>query len=157
MGFSHSSVGKESACQAEDPGSIPESGRSPGEGNGNPLQYSCLKNPMARGAWWALVHGVTTVGHDLVTKPPPPCRPEQKYISCSYMSPLLLLPSVFFSIRVFSNELVFTSGDQSIGVSALASLHIYYISNFSLASWKSPYTRLASIFELFVGSDFTVP
>ena len=41
-----------------DAGSIPESGRSPGEGNGNPLQYSCLGNPMGRGAWWATVHGV---------------------------------------------------------------------------------------------------
>ena len=44
------------------------SGRSPGEGNGNPLQYSCLKNPMDRGTWQARVQGVTRVGHDLVTK-----------------------------------------------------------------------------------------
>ena len=50
---------KESACNAGDLGSIPGSGRSPGEGNGNPLQYSCLENPMDRGAWWATVHGVT--------------------------------------------------------------------------------------------------
>ena len=50
--------GKESACNGGDPGSIPESGRSPGEGNGNPLQYSCLENSMERGAWWSLVHGV---------------------------------------------------------------------------------------------------
>ena len=50
MGFSHSSVGKESACNAGDPGSISGSERSPGEGNGNPLQYSCLENPMVRGA-----------------------------------------------------------------------------------------------------------
>ena len=48
-----------SACNAGDPGSIPGSGRSPGEGNGNPLQYSCLENPMEGGAWWATVHGVT--------------------------------------------------------------------------------------------------
>ena len=48
---------KESTCSAGDPGSIPESGRSPGEGNGNPFQYSCLEN--SRGAWWAPVHGVT--------------------------------------------------------------------------------------------------
>ena len=47
-----------SACNVEDLGSIPGSGRSPGEGNGNPLQYSCLENPMDRGAWWATVHGV---------------------------------------------------------------------------------------------------
>ena len=47
-----------SAWNAGDPGSIPESGRSPGEGNGNPLQYSCLENPMEGGGWWATVHGV---------------------------------------------------------------------------------------------------
>jgi len=67
-----SSVGKESACNAGDLGSIPRSGRSPGGGNGNPLQYSCLENPMNRGAWQATVYRVTRVGHDLVTKPPPP-------------------------------------------------------------------------------------
>ena len=71
MGFPHSSVGKESACNAGDPGSIPRSGRSPGDGNGNPIQYSCLENPMNRGAWQATVHGVARVRHDLVTKPPP--------------------------------------------------------------------------------------
>ena len=47
-----------SGCNAGDLGSIPGSGRSPGEGNGNPLQYSCLENPMDGGAWWAIVHGV---------------------------------------------------------------------------------------------------
>ena len=47
-----------SACNAGDPGSNPGLGRSPGEGSGNPLQYSCLENPMDRGAWWAAVHGV---------------------------------------------------------------------------------------------------
>ena len=57
--FPSGSVSKESACYSRDPGSIPGSGRSPGEGNGNPLQYSCLENPMDRGAWWATVHGVT--------------------------------------------------------------------------------------------------
>ena len=50
------SVGKESACNAGDLGSIPGSGRSPGEGNANPLQDSCLENPMDRGAWRATVH-----------------------------------------------------------------------------------------------------
>ena len=55
---------KESACNAGDPGSIPGSGRSPGEGNGKPLQYSCLENPIDRGAWQAAVHGVARVGHD---------------------------------------------------------------------------------------------
>jgi len=69
MGFPHSSVGKESACNARDLGLIPGSGRSPGKGNGSSLQYSCLENPMDRGAWQAIVHGVARVGHDLVTKP----------------------------------------------------------------------------------------
>ena len=52
------SDGKESACNARDPGSIPGLGRSPGEGNGNSLQYSCVENPMDRGAWQAAVHRV---------------------------------------------------------------------------------------------------
>ena len=70
MGFPRSSVGKESACNAGDLGLIPGLGRSPGEGNSKPLQYSCLKNPMGRGAWQATVYGVARVGQDLVTKPP---------------------------------------------------------------------------------------
>ena len=53
MGFPHSSVGKEFACNAGDLGSIPGLGGSLGEGNGNPFQYSCLENPMDRGAWQA--------------------------------------------------------------------------------------------------------
>ena len=55
----HSSVGKEPACNAGDLGSIPGSGRSPGEGNGNALQYSCLENPMDKAAWQATVHDMT--------------------------------------------------------------------------------------------------
>ena len=58
-GFPGGSAGKESACKAEDPGSIPGLGRFPGEGNGYPLQYSCLKNSMDRGAWRATVHRIT--------------------------------------------------------------------------------------------------
>ena len=62
MDFPGGASGKDlpaSAGDIRDLGSIPGSGRSPGEGNGNPLQYSCLENPMDRGAWWATVHGVT--------------------------------------------------------------------------------------------------
>ena len=70
--FPSGSVGKESACNAGDQGLIPGLGGSSGEGNGNPLQYSCLENPMDRGAWQATVHGVARVGHDLASKPPPP-------------------------------------------------------------------------------------
>ena len=57
-GFIDGSDGRESAYNVGDLGSIPGSGRSPGEGNGNPLQYSCLENFMDRGAWQATVHGV---------------------------------------------------------------------------------------------------
>ena len=59
MCFPGASNGKESACNAGDLCSIPGSGRYPGEGNGNPLQYSCLENSMDKGTWWATVHGVT--------------------------------------------------------------------------------------------------
>ena len=66
-------------------GLIPGSGRSPGEGNGNPLQYPCLENPMDRGAWWATVHRVSRVRHDLATKPPnlatkPPNHQEEGHL-----------------------------------------------------------------------------
>ena len=59
MSFPDDSVGKEAACNVEDSSSIPGSGRSPGEGNGNPLHYSCLDKAMDRGAWWATVRGLT--------------------------------------------------------------------------------------------------
>ena len=58
-GFPDGSDSTESTCQAGDLGSVPGSGRSPGEGNGNPLQYSCLENSMGRESWQATVHGVT--------------------------------------------------------------------------------------------------
>ena len=59
VGAPGGSDAEESACWAGDLGSIPGSGRSPGGGNGKPLQYSCLENPLDRGAWWAPVRGVT--------------------------------------------------------------------------------------------------
>ena len=58
-GFPDSLNSKEYACNAGDPGLIPGSGRSPGEGNGNPIQYSCLEKSIDRGAWQATIHGVT--------------------------------------------------------------------------------------------------
>ena len=58
LGFPGGSDSKESSCNAGDPGLIPTSGRSPREGNGNPCHYSCLKNSMDRGAWWATVQGI---------------------------------------------------------------------------------------------------
>ena len=66
---------KESMCNAGDLASISGSGRSSGERNGSPLQYSCLGNPMDRRVWWATVHGVTRVRHNLLTKQQPP--PDQ--------------------------------------------------------------------------------
>ena len=85
-GFLAGLVGKESACNAGDDlgtgdkGLIPGLGRSPGEGNGNPRQYSCLEKPMDRGAWWAIVHEVVRVGHDLATQPRP--HGQQHYSLC---------------------------------------------------------------------------
>ena len=67
MGFSGDTVGENLPAYARDLGTIPGLGRSPGGGNGNPLQSSCLKNPMDRGAWWATVHGIFSrqrVGYD---------------------------------------------------------------------------------------------
>ena len=68
MGLPGGSVVKNPPANAGNTGSIPGSGRFPGEGHGNPLQYSCMGNPMDTGAWWATVHGVTRVTHDLATK-----------------------------------------------------------------------------------------
>ena len=73
---------------------IPGWGRSPGEGKGNPLQYSCLEKPMDRGSWQALVHGVARVRHNLGTKPPPPPRfvivflPRSKHLLTSRLQSL---------------------------------------------------------------------
>ena len=52
------------AGSIRDVGTVPGSGRFPGEGHGNPLHYSCVENPLARGAWWAIVHGVARIGHN---------------------------------------------------------------------------------------------
>jgi len=67
MDFPGSLMVKNLPANAGDTGSIPGSGRSPGGGHGNPVQYSCLENPMDREAWWSTIHGVTRVGHDLAT------------------------------------------------------------------------------------------
>ena len=68
LGFLGGSVCKQSACNAGDTGSILGSGRSPGGGHGNPLQYSGLENPRHRGAWWATVHGVAKSWTQLITQ-----------------------------------------------------------------------------------------
>ena len=84
MTGTNSSVGKESACNAGDLGSIPGLGRSSGEGNGNPLQYSSLENPTERGPWQVTVHGVTRVRQDLATKK------REKYLGRAILSLLCL-------------------------------------------------------------------
>ena len=103
--FPNSSVGKETVCSAGDLGSIPGSGRSPGKGNGNPLQYSCLENPMDRGAWQATVHGVARVGHNLATKPPPEmCWKRNGYSlwhAINFCSAFLLTIPIYLKIQCF--------------------------------------------------------
>ena len=93
---------KESTCNVGDPGLIPGLGRSPGEGNGNPLQYSCLGNPMDGGAWQTTVHGMAksqTWWSDFTVTftSTESVMPSNHLILC-------YLPSIFPSIRVFSNE-----------------------------------------------------
>ena len=68
LGYPGGSDSKESACNAGDLGSVPESGRSPGGENGYPLQYSSLENPTDRGAWWAAVYGVANMIEQLTLK-----------------------------------------------------------------------------------------
>ena len=72
MDFPGDSVIKNLPANTGDVGSIPGSGRSPGEGNGNLFQYSCLENSMDRGTWWATVPGVPGIVHNLVAKQQPP-------------------------------------------------------------------------------------
>ena len=95
MSFPHSSASKESVCNAGDLDSIPGLGRAPGDGNGNPVQYYCLENPMDRGARQATVHGVTKVWHILATKP----APYIKYIANE---------NLLYGIRNYTQYLVIT-------------------------------------------------
>ena len=77
MGFPGGTVVQNPPANAEDVSSVPGSGRSPGVGNGSPLQYSCLENPKDRGVWQATAYGVARVGHDLASKPPPQSQISQ--------------------------------------------------------------------------------
>ena len=98
LGFPCSSVGKESAYNAGDLGSIPGLGRSPGEGNGNPLQYSCLENLMDRAAWQATVHVIARIGHDLVTKLPLVTESVQLTV-CSLVEGYMLQTNMYIKLK----------------------------------------------------------
>ena len=76
------------AGDIRDVGSVPELGRSPGEGHGNPLQYSCLENPMDRGAWWATVHKVAK------------SQTQLKQLSIHTLIPLRSLSHLFLTLTV---------------------------------------------------------
>ena len=97
---------KESASIVRDPGSIPGSGRSPGEGNGNPLQYSCLENPMDRGAWQTTIHGITESDTTQRLLLPSPCLISR--MASSYMRELVCvtvmlprsIPALLISMRM---------------------------------------------------------
>ena len=84
---------QETACSTGDPSSIPGSERLPGEGNSNPLHYSCLENPMEREAWRATVPGVRRVRHDLMTKPH--MFPAPGDLPNPGIDPMSLVPSAF--------------------------------------------------------------
>ena len=90
-GFPGSSAGKESSRSSGDPSSIPGLGGSPGEGNGNPLQYSCLENPTDRGACWAIIHGVAK-RHDGVNNAATTAGSRRVWVINPHVS-LLTLPS----------------------------------------------------------------
>ena len=82
---------KESACNAGDLGLIPGSGRSPGEGNGNTLQYSCLENPMDGGAWWSTVHGVAKSQSDFAFTFPSLTYSSQLSLACFHLQVVMVL------------------------------------------------------------------
>ena len=101
------SDGKESTCKAQDPGSISGSGRSPRRGNGNPLQSSCLGNPLDRGAWWATVHGVARGQTQLGSGAHPhSIDPALIQEPCIHTKPLRCSVS---SINVFKGEKMYST------------------------------------------------
>ena len=114
--FPGGSDGKESACNAGDPGLIPRSGRSRGEGNGNPLQYSCLENPMDRGSWQATVHRVTELHTTRLSHTftlslcLPPFSPN--FIRSSHLT-----PSAFKSLHAADKKHFFPETKYSLGQS----------------------------------------
>ena len=89
-------TGKEVAYNAGDIGSVPGPGRSPGEGNGNPLQHSQLENPMHRRAWWVIVLWITRVGHNLVTEQQQKHRVEDESVGSPVIETRVHIPAAPF-------------------------------------------------------------
>ena len=132
MGYPGGTSGKEFACQWGRHKIHPGLGRSPGGGHGNPLQYSCLENPMDRGVWQATVHSVTRVGHDLAAKPPPP---QSAIFSVSWLSekshiPCLNTLSLWF-IGLLCKQSKLGLGNISITSVSLLSHKVKGYSSFS--------------------------
>ena len=124
---------KTSACSVGDLGSIPGLGRSPGEGNGNPLQNSCLENPMDGGAWWATVHGSQRVRHDWATslhfftttatrEAPNPLRPGYKL--CVPHSNLIYKRSVSSFHELKNKQVTFTKKPERQNLLKLFRVHV---------------------------------
>ena len=132
MGFPCSLVSKESTYNAGAKGSILGWERTPGEGNGNILQYSCLENPMNREAWWATVHGVARVEHNLATKPLP--HPLYKYYAFSsvqslshvrlFVTPWIAAHQAFLSITNSQSSLKLMSIESVMPSSHLILCHL---------------------------------
>ena len=115
--FPSASDGKESACNAGDSDSIPGLGRSPGEGNGNPLQYSCLENPMHRGPWWATVHAVAK---------------RQKWLKWLTLSLSFMKGHIIHEAQMTGNQLVSGSAKQFI--------------KYSLTTWVLPFSNVTDMY-----------
>ena len=102
MGFLAGSDGTESVCSSGDPGLIPESGRSPGDGGGYPVQYSCLEHPMDRGAWWATVHRLAKSQTRLKRLSRAQCQGRTKPASlCPAEGPEVLREPLVFLLLLF--------------------------------------------------------
>ena len=161
-GIPGSWVVKNLPANARDMGSIPGLGRSLWEGTDNPLQYSCLGNPMDRGAWWAVVHGVARESDIVqllshvwlfVTPRTAACQPSLSITNYQSLlklmsiksvmpfnhlilcCPLLLLPSIFPSIRYFPVSQLSATGGQNIGASVLASVLPMNIQDWFPSGW----------------------
>ena len=136
LGFPGGSYGKASVCNAGNPGSIPGSGRSPGEGNGNPLQYSCLENPMDRGAWQATVLGVTKSQTRLSNF-------TLLMTQCTIQNVIFVFRFLKIEVQLICKSVLVSGAQQSDSV-----IHIFFFRLFSpvtthssILAWKIPWAQ----------------